>query len=145
MNRFEQRPLAQVTVSETGPRYGGSDAPFWAALLLLSGLYVFLIVAMLAAQASFTSPDHLLKALDSEEIRYAIKLSLLSSSLTTILSLWVAFPTGYLLSRWDDRGWRQTLESWAGPLDRAGGRWCLCWLRLFGILIRAVNPKPWLD
>ena len=39
------------------------------------------------------------RALASAEIRYAIKLSLISSSLTTLLSLWVAVPLGYLLSR----------------------------------------------
>src|SRR5438270_12338668 len=90
------------------PPRAHSDRPCWAALLLLSGLYFFLIVAMLMAQPSFTSPDHLLGALSSEEIRYAIRLSLLSCSLTTILSLWVAVPIGYLLARWDDSAWRHS-------------------------------------
>ena len=33
------------------------------------------------------------------EIRYSVKLSLISCTITTILSLWVAVPVGYLLSR----------------------------------------------
>jgi molybdate transport system permease protein len=42
--------------------------------------------------------------LGSPEIRYAIKLSLISCSMTTILSLWVAVPLGYLMSRFEFRG-----------------------------------------
>jgi len=41
----------------------------------------------------------LLRALASPEIQYSIKLSLVSCTLTTLLSLWVAVPTGYLMSR----------------------------------------------
>src|SRR5437667_136979 len=77
----------------------GSDAPFIAALYIIGGLYVFLIVAMVLADTAFTSPGHLWQALGSEEIRYAIKLSLISCSVATILSLWVAVPLGYLMSR----------------------------------------------
>jgi molybdate transport system permease protein len=80
-------------------RPGGSDTPFLLALAVLGGSYAVLIVAMLLADASFTSPGHLLAALASREIRYAVKLSLASSSITAILSLWVAVPMGYLLSR----------------------------------------------
>src|SRR5438876_11444804 len=106
-----------------------SDVPFWAALCLLGGSYLVLIVAMLLAQASFTSPDHLLKALSSEEIRYAIKLSLLSCSITTILSLWVAVPIGYVMAQWDDAAIRRRLERWAAPLERISRPWYLRWLR----------------
>jgi molybdate transport system permease protein len=75
------------------------DWPFWLGLWLLSGLYVGLILALLVADASFTAPAHLWRALQSQEIRYAIKLSLVSCSLTTILALWVSVPIGYLLAR----------------------------------------------
>jgi molybdate transport system permease protein len=123
-----------------------SDVPFWSALFILGGLYIVLVVAMLLAQASFTSPDHLLKALDSEDIRYAIRLSLLSCSLTTLLSMWVAVPIGYVMSRWDDAGIRHVLERWAGPLERTGRRtWYLRPLRLLAGLIRLGNPKLWID
>jgi molybdate transport system permease protein len=85
-------------------RRAPSDAPFLVAMGLIGGTYLFLILAMLLADASFTSPGHLLSALKSPEIRYAIWLSLISCSITTVLSLWVAVPTGYLLSRWHRDG-----------------------------------------
>jgi molybdate transport system permease protein len=66
---------------------------------IIGGLYVLLILGMLVADASFTSPKYLWQALQSREIRYAAKLSLISCSLTAILSVWVAVPIGYLMSR----------------------------------------------
>ncbi|MBA4386512.1 MAG: molybdenum ABC transporter permease [Verrucomicrobia bacterium] len=84
----------------------GPDWPFFLGLSLLSGVYVLLIILMLAADASFTTPHHLLKALANPEIQYSIKLSLLSCTLTTILALWVAVPTGYLMSRYNFPGKR---------------------------------------
>jgi molybdate transport system permease protein len=81
-----------------------SDVPFFAGLLVLGGVYVVLILALLLAKASATSPEHLWDALASEEIRYAIRLSLLSCSLTTLLALWAAVPLGYLMSRYEFRG-----------------------------------------
>jgi len=60
---------------------------------------VVLIVALVIADASFTTPGHVAKALASPEIRFAMRLSLLSCTLTALLSLWVAVPTGYLLAR----------------------------------------------
>jgi molybdate transport system permease protein len=75
------------------------DWPFYLAFTLLGGTYVALILGMLSADLFFTSPDRLLSALGSREIRHAIRLSLVSCSITTILSLWVAVPLGYLLSR----------------------------------------------
>ena len=77
----------------------GEDWPFYLCLALLGGVYVFLIVAMLVADLFFTTPGHLLEALASPQIQYAIKLSLISSSITALLSLWVAVPLGYLLAR----------------------------------------------
>jgi molybdate transport system permease protein len=77
-----------------------SDAPFLLILAVVGGLYVLLIVAMLAADFAFTSPGHMWDALRKAEIQYAIKLSLISCTITAILSLWVSVPLGYLLSRY---------------------------------------------
>ncbi|MGE3805032.1 MAG: ABC transporter permease [Gemmataceae bacterium] len=82
------------------------DAPFLWALAILGGLYVFLILAMLLADVSYTSAGHLWAALASRDIQYSIKLSLISCSLTAIFSLWVAVPLGYLMSRYEFRGKR---------------------------------------
>jgi molybdate transport system permease protein len=81
------------------PKTIRSDGPFYLGLCVLSGTYLFLILAMLVADASYTSPKQMWRALGSSEIQYAIKLSLISCSLTTLLSLWVAVPLGYLMSR----------------------------------------------
>ena len=85
--------------SQLPDRGTGSDAGFWLGSAVIGLLYVGLIVAMVAADAAFTTPRNLWRALASPEIRYAIKLSLISCSITAILSLWVAVPTGYLMSR----------------------------------------------
>ena len=81
-----------------------SDAPFLVGLSILGGLYVLLIAALLLADLTFTTVDSFLAALRSEEIRYGIRLSLISCSLTALLSLWIAVPIGYLMSRYRFRG-----------------------------------------
>lgn len=81
-----------------------SDVPFVVGLCLLSSVYLLLIAAMLLADLSFTTPGNFLAALRSEEIRYAIRLSLISCSITALLSLWIAVPIGYLMSRYPFRG-----------------------------------------
>lgn len=81
-----------------------SDVPFYVGLAILGGVYVLLIVAMLVAMTTFTAPAKLLAAFADPEIRYSIRLSLLSCTLTTILSLWVAVALGYVMSRFEFRG-----------------------------------------
>lgn len=81
-----------------------SDAPFYTVIVIISSTYLLLIGAMLIADLSFTSPGNLLQALQSREIRYAIKLSLISCTITTILSLWIAVPAAYLLTHARFRG-----------------------------------------
>lgn len=49
-------------------------------------------------------PNPLIQALRSEDIQFSIKLSLISCTLTTLFSLWVAVPIGYLMSRFEFRG-----------------------------------------
>ncbi|MGI6454860.1 MAG: ABC transporter permease [bacterium] len=82
----------------------GTDRLFWLCLWIIAGTYILLIMAMILADASFTSPWHLWQALDSPYIRYSIWLSLISCTATMILSVWVSVPIGYLLSRYDFRG-----------------------------------------
>ncbi len=82
----------------------GRDGLFVAAMGILGGLYVALLVATMAADVFYTTPGHLWRALKSPEIRHAVRLSLLSCTLTTLLSLWVAVPIGYLMTRHRFRG-----------------------------------------
>src|SRR5262249_42924346 len=77
------------------------DWPFLLLLVVVGGTYVRRIVALLVADATFTTPGHLLAALGSKQIRFAVWLSLLSCTITAFLSVLVGVPLGYLLSRWD--------------------------------------------
>jgi len=69
----------------------------------MASTYIILIIAMIAADLSYTSTDHILNALKSEEIQYAIKLSLITCTVTMFLSLLVAIPLGYFMARFDFR------------------------------------------
>jgi len=77
----------------------GSDRWFFLGMALLGGSYIVLIVALLVADVLYTSPGEIRETLDDRHIRFAIRLSVLSASVTTILAMWVAIPLGYLLAR----------------------------------------------
>lgn len=98
----------------------GSDVPFYATLAVIGSVYLLLIVMMLSADVVYMLRSseavgsdfatrhpfiaNLLnnpigKALADANIQYSIWLTLVSCTITTILSLWVAVPIGYLLSR----------------------------------------------
>jgi molybdate transport system permease protein len=72
---------------------------FWCLLAVLTGGYVLFILGILGATAFYTTPEHMLKALQSTEIQHSIQLSLTTCTLTAGLSLLIAIPAGYLLSR----------------------------------------------
>lgn len=74
-------------------------SPFWLSLGVVAGLYLFFLVAMLAATASYSSPDKLVEALGKREIQHSIVLSLITCTVTALLSLLLAVPVGYLLAR----------------------------------------------
>lgn len=76
-----------------------SDGIFYLCLSLLGGAYLLLIVALVSADLGRAAAGDFLGALGSPEIRHAVWLSLLSASISAILSIWVAVPTGYLLAR----------------------------------------------
>jgi molybdate transport system permease protein len=84
----------------------GSDTPFLIGLGILGGSYAIIILAMIMADLAYVDSESMLGALRSPEIHYSIVLSLLSCTLSTILSLWVAIPLGYLTSRFDFPGKR---------------------------------------
>ncbi len=115
--------LPSSSKAETRPYRVASDVPFYLILATIGGAYVLLIVGLLVADVAYmiqgersdtvaSSPwtrDHpwlsrvadnpIGKALAKPEIQYSVKLSLISCTITTVLSLWVAVPVGYLLSR----------------------------------------------
>ena len=100
----------------------GSDLPFYLVLAILGGTYVVLLLGMLVADVAYMVssdsasnlglPDWLewsrpmvrvalpiVAALAKPEIHYSIKLTLVSCFFTAMLSLIVAVPLGYSLSR----------------------------------------------
>lgn len=70
---------------------------------IVASTYIILILAMVLADVFYTTPKHIFKALASTEIQYAIKLSLISSTITMLLSVVVAIPIGYFMARFNFR------------------------------------------
>lgn len=75
------------------------DRLFLSLCIGLGSVYGLLVLAMLLADVSFTSPAAIARALAAPEIRYAALLSLTTATVSAVLSLWVATPIGYLMSR----------------------------------------------
>jgi len=88
---------APILRNVTKPR---SDVAFFIGLSAFSSIYVFLIVAMLVADVCFTSWSNIIETLLKREVQAAIRLTFLSCTAASILSIWVAIPFGYLLSRY---------------------------------------------
>jgi len=87
-----------------------ADVPFLIALGLVAGFYVVLIVGMLAALVFYVDLPVIGEVFTNPRYRYAVQLSVISCTITTLLSLWVAVPTAYLLNRVDFRG-RKLLDA----------------------------------
>jgi len=80
------------------------DVPFFAVMITIGASYIALILAMLIADARFTSLAEIRRTLADPNIRFSIWLSLITCTLSAILSVWVAVPIGYLMSRFHFRG-----------------------------------------
>ncbi|MDC0262185.1 ABC transporter permease [Planctomycetaceae bacterium] len=95
-----------------------SNRVFYTCMATIGGVYIFLILAMLLADAWYVAEKTMDAASDSADpwkamlndnpvfvalsdpkIRYSIWLSLISCTLSAILSVIVAVPIGYLLAR----------------------------------------------
>ena len=90
----------RATSSPTSPLRRRSDTPFFLVMGGISACFVLLIVLLLAADVVYTSPADFVEALSKPEIQSAFRLTILSCSAAAVLSLWVATPLGYLLSRY---------------------------------------------
>ena len=75
------------------------DKLFLATTIAVSTAYVGFILLLLLSDLLFTSWSDMAAALASREIRYAIVLSLSTSTISALLSVWIAVPIGYLMSR----------------------------------------------
>ncbi|TWU06492.1 ABC transporter permease [Stieleria varia] len=77
-----------------------SDKPFFLVMGGISSCFVILILLLLLADLRFTSLADFRDALSKPEIRAAFRLTLLTCSAAAIMSLWVATPLAYVLSRY---------------------------------------------
>jgi len=96
-----------MSTSAGGPPYGRRRrrlSGLWLGLALVTAAYLALVLGMLAATATHSPPGRLFEALASREIRHAIQLTLITSTLSALLSLGFAVPIGYLLARGEFRG-----------------------------------------
>ncbi|MEK9863004.1 MAG: ABC transporter permease [Verrucomicrobiota bacterium] len=73
-------------------------------MVVLGGFYVVMILLMVLADFAYTDLESLKRTLSEPEIQYSLKLSLLSCTLSTLMSLVVAVPIGYIMSRFTFRG-----------------------------------------
>lgn len=93
------------TPSTGEPRHvAGSDLPFFALLGTLGGSYLLLIVLLIVADIAYTSPAHFVEAWDKPEIQAAVRLTLVSCTISALLSVVIGTPLGYLLARFKFRG-----------------------------------------
>ena len=81
-----------------------SDVPFLTGMICLAGFYILMILLMVCADLCYTDFQSLRQTLGEPEIQYSIQLSLFSCSLSTLMSLAVAVPIGYLMSRFEFKG-----------------------------------------
>lgn len=83
-----------------------ADIPFLAALGLVASVYIVLIGGILVAKVFYVQLPLVGEIFTDPGYRYAVMLSLISCSITTILSVWVAVPTAYLMTRVEFAGKR---------------------------------------
>ncbi|MCW1922651.1 ABC transporter permease [Luteolibacter arcticus] len=85
-------------------RVRSASITFWSASAGMLAFYAILLGGILLATGAWASPETFSRALASREIRHSIMMSVVSCGLATLLSLWVAVPAAYVLSRCRFRG-----------------------------------------
>jgi len=77
---------------------------FIASMFAVLGIYTAFVVFILGGVFFYTDMASIQKTLFAPETLFAIKLSLVTSLITTFLAILVAIPAGYCLSRYEFRG-----------------------------------------
>ncbi len=92
-NRLQEIPSARSNGSKH------RNGLFWSILFGFASVYMLLIVAMLLADLQFSSIADLKKLVCDPFVQYSIWLSVTSSTIASIMAMWIAVPTGYWLAR----------------------------------------------
>ncbi|WP_437187370.1 ABC transporter permease [Planctomicrobium sp. SH668] len=109
----------------------------------IGGIYVLLIVLMLAAIACRTTPEHIITAIQKPEIAAAFWLTMQTCTFSSILAIWIGTPLAYLLSRQRFLG-RSMIEAVVDiPLILPPLVIGLCLLSLFHISIGQWQLERW--
>ena len=82
------------------PALATSDKAFRLVLYVLGGSYVLLVLLLLSADLAYASGKQLMGLFAKPEIIAAIRLTLLTCTAAGLLSVLVAVPLGYVLSRY---------------------------------------------
>lgn len=118
-------PAALPGREPSASQIGVSNAIFYALFVVMGGTYVVLIVGMLVADAAYMtektfdgitsegrsilsviSHNPIAAALADKRIQHSIWLSLISCTMSAVVSVMIAIPMGYLISRHEFRGKR---------------------------------------
>lgn len=84
----------------TAPRsVKGASLAFWSLSGGTLAFYAILLAGILLATGAWSSPATFAHAFASREIRHSVVMSVMSCGLASLLSLWVATPAAYVLSR----------------------------------------------
>ena len=90
--------VAAMTYHRSDAGAGGLSLLGVATSMTLAGYAGFLVV-LLAANATYLELSHFAEIFRSADLRFAMRLSLITATLAAALSLAVAVPVGYALSR----------------------------------------------
>jgi len=78
-----------------------SESDFKVLTVSIALLLTIFILSFVVCILTHTSPQSLLTSIASSEIRFAIKLSLLTSVISTLMCIAVSIPVAYSLARYD--------------------------------------------
>lgn len=84
--------------------YLTGDKTFRLATLSILGILVLFLSVVIASLVAYTDRHAFLSTLVSEEILFAVKLSLATATIATILSMLIAIPVAYAVSQVDFPG-----------------------------------------
>lgn len=79
-------------------------SPFKIATTTIAFLLGTFVIAIVVCLVTHTTFGELIEALGSAEIRFAIRLSLITSAISTTLCILVSVPTAYVMSRYHFKG-----------------------------------------